>query len=195
MTTHNPDANDLLFGNAVPVVSFDVGTKVRFRVVSQSAIHRREVKFNSDKNRYEQGLAQYWDDGKVVNYETDRKVLDPVITIQTTWSNWEGTSEQAEKVGADDGMRRVILKGRKEPKSLMDAVKDACKAAGVRKILPGHFGEIACDGEGKPARKNMSPPKLYSAVWHTEPPAWASELPGDDTDTDDAGDDDSPFSA
>lgn len=193
MTTHNPDANDLLFGNAVPAVSFDVGTKVRFRVVSQSAIHRREVKFNSDKNRYEQGAALFWDDGKVVNYETDRKVLDPVLTIQTTFTNWEGLSEQAEKVGADDGMRRVILKGRKEPKSLMDAVKDACKAAGVRKILPGHFGEIACDGEGKPARKNMSPPKFYSAVWHTEPPAWASELPGDDTD--DAGDDDSPFSA
>lgn len=195
MSQQNPDANDLLFGNAVPAVSFDVGTKVRFRITAHGSIHRREVKFNSDKKRYEQGSALYWDEGKVVNYETDRKVLDPVITMQTTWSAWEGVSEQTEKVGPDDGMRRVIVKGRKAPKSLMDAVKDACKAAGVRRIEVGQYGEISCDGEGKPERKNMSPPKFYSAVWHTTPPAWASEVPGADGGDESDGDDDSPFTA
>jgi hypothetical protein len=194
MTRQNPDANDLLFGNAIPAVAFDKGTVVRFRVVDQSSIHRREVKYNADTNRYEQGDFLYWDGKKPVTYETDRKVLDPVITVQTTFLKWEAVSDQTKKVGADDGMRRIVIKGRKAEGSIMDAVRKACEVAGVRKIAAGQYGEISCTGEGKALRKGMNAPKLYAAVWHLEAPEWADQVPSGDASTgDDTDDDDSPF--
>lgn len=193
MSRQNPDANDLLFGNAVPAVAFDKGTKVRFRVVDQSSIHRREVKYNADTGRYEQGDFLYWDGKKPVTYETDRKVLDPVITVQTTFNNWEAVSDQTKKIGADDGMRRIVIKGRKAEGSILEAVRKACADAGVRKIEAGQYGEIECVGEGKPLRKGMNAPKMYAATWYTTPPAWASEVPAGETTGDDGDDDDSPF--
>lgn len=193
MTRQNPDANDLLFGNAIPAVAWDKGTVVRFRVVDQSSIHRREVKYNTDTGRYEQGDFLYWDGKKPVTYETDRKVLDPVITVQTTFLKWEAVSDQTKKIGADDGMRRIVVKGRKAEGSILEAVRKACQDAGVRKIEPGQYGEISCTGEGKALRKGMNAPKLYAATWYTTPPEWADQVPaGDDASTDD-GDDDSPF--
>lgn len=192
MTRQNPDANDLLFGNAIPAVSWDKGTKVRFRVVEQSSIHRREVKYNTDTGRYEQGDFLYWDGKKPVTYETDRKVLDPVITVQTTFNAWQAVSDQTKKVGPDDGMRRIVVKGRKAEGSIMDAVRSACEKAGVRKILPGQYGEIECTGEGKALRKGMNAPKIYAATWFDTAPEWASEVPSGDDAADD-GDDDSPF--
>jgi hypothetical protein len=192
MSRQNPDANDLLFGNTIPALAFDKGTKVRFRVVDQSSIHRREVKYNADTGRYEQGDFMYWDGKKPVTYETDRKVLDPVLTVQTTFLNWEAVSDQTKRVGADDGMRRIVIKGRKAEGSILEAVRKACADAGVRKIEAGQYGEIECIGEGKPLRKGMNPPKIYTATWYTTPPAWASEVPAGETIGDDD-DDDSPF--
>lgn len=192
MSRQNPDANDLLFGNAIPALAFDKGTKVRFRVVDQSSIHRREVKYNADTGRYEQGDFMYWDGKKPVTYETGRKVLDPVITVQTTFLNWEAVSDQTKRIGADDGMRRIVIKGRKAEGSILEAVRKACADAGVRKIEAGQYGEIECTGEGKPLRKGMNPPKIYTATWYTTPPAWASEVPAGET-TGDDDDDDSPF--
>lgn len=192
MSRQNPDANDLLFGNTIPALAFDKGTKVRFRVVDQSSIHRREVKYNADTGRYEQGDFMYWDGKKPVTYETDRKVLDPVLTVQTTFLNWEAVSDQTKRIGADDGMRRIVIKGRKAEGSILEAVRKACADAGVRKIEAGQYGEIECTGEGKPLRKGMNPPKIYTATWYTTPPAWASEVPAGETIGDDD-DDDSPF--
>lgn len=190
MSRQNPDANDLLFGNAIPAVSWDTGTVVRFRVVEQSSIHRREVKYNSDTGRYEQGEFLYWDGKKPVTYETDRKVLDPVITVQTTFLKWESVSDQTKKVGADDGLRRIVIKGRKAEGSIMDAVRKACADAGVRKIEGGQYGEISCTGEGKAVRKSMNAPKLYAATWYTTPPEWADQVPaGDAAGADDEDDD------
>lgn len=191
MSRQNPDANDLLFGNTIPALAFDKGTKVRFRVVDQSSIHRREVKYNADTGRYEQGDFMYWDGKTPVTYETDRKVLDPVLTVQTTFLNWEAVSDQTKRIGADDGMRRIVIKGRKAEGSILEAVRKACADAGVRKIEAGQYGEIECTGEGKPLRKGMNPPKIYTATWYTTPPAWASEVPAGETTGDD--DDDSPF--
>lgn len=193
MTRGNPDANDLLFGNAVPPVAFDVGTVVRFRVVEQGSIHRREVKWNPDTMRYEQGPFLYWDNKQKVTYETDNKVLDPVITVATTFAKWESVSEQTKKVGDDDGMRRIIAKGRKADGSLKDAIQAACEKAGVRKIVPGQYGEVRCVGEGKAANKTTKPPKLFEATWYVEPPEWAGQI-NTSSEAGDAGDDDSPFS-
>jgi hypothetical protein len=190
MAQKDADANDLLFGNAVPSVSWDTGTEIRARVVSQGSIHRRKVEYNSATGKYEQGKPLYWDDKKPVEYETDRKVLDPVLTLQTGFTGFEAMSDQADKSGADDGQRRVIVKGRKEPGSLMDAVRDAVKAAGLRKIEPGQWCEIRCTGEGKKANKNMNAPKLYEAVWYSKdnPPAWASEIPTEESESADESD-------
>lgn len=194
MTRQNPDANDLLFGNAIPAVAFDTGTVVRFRVVEQGSIHRREVKYNTDTGRYEQGDFLYWDGKKSVTYETDRKVMDPVLTVQTTFLKWEAVSDQTKKVGADDGMRRIVVKGRKAEGSLMEAVRAACSDAGVRKIEAGQYGEIECTGEGTPLRKKMNPPKLYAAKWYLTPPEWADQVPtGDAADDGEDDGDDSPF--
>ena len=193
MTRQNPDANDLLFGNAIPAIAWDKGTEVKFRVIEQGSIHRREVKYNNDTGRYEQGDYLYWDGKKPVTYETDRKVLDPVITIQTTFTKWEAVSDQTKKVGTDDGMRRVVIKGRKAEGSIMDAVRKACADAGVRKIEPGQYGIIRCTGEGKAVRKNMNAPKLYAAEWFLTPPAWADQVPAGDATAPDDDDDDSPF--
>ena len=194
MTRQNPDANDLLFGNAVPAVSFDVGTTVRFRVISQGSIHRREVKFDTDANKYEQGSFLYWDGKKPVTYETDRKVLDPVLTVQTTFGKWEHTSDQSKKIGADDGMRRIVAKGRKADGSLKDAVTKACEEAGVRKIEAGQYGEIKCIGNGKAVNKSMNPPKIYEAKWFTVAPEWADEVPSSDPTGTDLDEEESPFS-
>jgi len=191
------DANDLLFGTAAPGMSFEtVGTTVRFRVISQTSQHRREVKWDSNTNSFKQGELQYWNDGKVTSEVSDRPALDPVLTVQTSFSNWEGVSNRERAFGVDDGIRRIFIRGRKAKNSLMDAVRDACKTAGVNKILPGQFGEIVYTSDGPKANKNMAPPKEYTCSWYTpaKPPAWVSEIPAPDAPEGDFdGDEDSPF--
>lgn len=190
------DANDLLFGNNAPAMGFDPGTKIRGRITTHGAVQRKKVEMNSATKQVEQGELLFWKDGKITTEKTDRPVMDPVLTIQTGFSNWEGVSPQFAKIGKDDGIRRVFVKGRSKanPHSLMDAVIAACKEAGVRKINPDDFIEITCTGEGKRASRGMNAPKLYEAAYFSadNPPAWASEIPsGESSETDE--DEDSPF--
>lgn len=189
------DANDILFGNSAPAVSFDVGTTVRGRITAQTGIQRREVKFDTKTKTHEQGKPLWWKDGKTTTEKTDRPVMDPVLTLQTDFTKWEAVSAQVSRIGKDDGMRRVFVKGRSKanPQSLMDAVITACKEAGVRKISPGDFIEITCVGEGEKANKTMNAPKLYEAKYYTaaDAPDWASGLPTDSDESEP--DDDNPF--
>lgn len=195
MATKTPDANDLLFGSASPAMTFeDPGATIRFRVISQGSQHRREVKFDTTTNRHVQGEHLYWNNGKVTTEESAQPALDPVITVQSTFTAWEGVSNRERAFGKDDGMRRIFVRGRKAEGSLMDAIKEACRNAGVRKIEAGQFGEVTFESEGKRAAKSMNPPKIYTAKWYdaSNPPAWVSELPaldGDDSETDE----DNPF--
>lgn len=192
------DANDLLFGNNAPAMGFDPGTKIRGRITEQTSIQRKKVEMNPATRQVEQGEPLFWKDGKITTEKTDRPVLDPVITIQTAFGAWEGVSPQFAKIGKDDGLRRVFVKGRSKanPNSLMDAVITACREAGVRKIVAGDFIELDCTGEGKKQSRGMNAPKLYAgAYWAAStPPEWASEIPsGDAEDTTDEGGEDSPF--
>ncbi len=192
------DANDILFGNNAPAMGFDPGTKIRGRITEQSAVQRRKAEMNSATKQVEQGEPLFWKDGKVTTEKTDRPVMDPVLTIQTSFTAWEGVSSQFAKIGKDDGLRRVFVKGRSKanPQSLMDAVITACKEAGVRKIQPGDFVEIVCTGEGKKANRGMNAPKLYEASYFEadRPPVWAPEIPtADDGSSESEPEDDNPF--
>jgi hypothetical protein len=191
------DANSLLFGSAAAAMSFDTkGTEVRFRLVTHTAQHRREVKYDATADKYVQGDLLYWNDGKVTTTKSAQPALDPVLTVQTTFRKWEGVSNAERAFGEDDGLRRIFIRGRKAPGSLMDAVKDACKAAGIRKIDSDQFGSIKYVSDGKKANKNMTAPKVYEAVWYPadKPPTWASELPADTSADDNAPEeDDNPF--
>lgn len=195
-TTMALDANSILFGSNSPAMGFDPGVKIRARITEQSGVQRKEVKWDPKTSTFEQGLPLYWKDGKTGTEKTDRPVMDPVLTVQSLFTAWEGVSAQASKIGKDDGMRRVFVKGRSKatPDSIMDAVIAACKDAQVRKIEVGDFIEIECTGEGKKASKAMSPPKLYAAQYWTaaNPPEWASQLPSGDVGTDES-DEDNPF--
>ena len=187
------DANDLLFGSAAPAMTFgDTGDSIKFRVISQTSQHRKEVKYDSATRRYVQGEFLYWNDGKVTTEVSDSPALDPVLTVQSTFTNFEGISNAERAFGVDDGIRRIFIRGRKAEGSMMDAVKDACKNAGVRKIVAGQYGEITYTSDGPKATKNMNAPKVYSAVWYTpnNAPEWVTELPAAD---EPEGDDDSPF--
>lgn len=191
------DANDILFGNAAPAVSFSVGTTVRGRLTGQTAIQRREVKYNKAQKAHEQGKPLYWENGRPSTVPTDRPIMDAVVTLQTDFTKWEAVSAQTAKIGKDDGLRRVFLKGRSKanPGSLMDAAVSAAKEAGVRKVEIGDFMEITCTGEGEKIG-SVNPPKIYEAKYWTadNAPDWASALPGaamsGDTDEDP---DDNPF--
>lgn len=191
------DANDILFGSAAPAMSFaNPGDKIRFKVVSQTSQHRRQVNYDSKADSYSQGDLLYWNDGKPTTVESDAPVLNPVLTVRSTFTKWEGVTNTGRVYGDDDGLRRIFLQG---PRAL-NAIRAAFKDAGIRgKIEPGQYGEITFTKLGKPANKQAKPPKEWAAQWWTadSPPAWASEINAGST-SDDSGDgqpedDDNPF--
>lgn len=186
-------ADDLIFGSSVPTFQFDVKSKIRGRIIAKDQVHRRELIV--DAGQYKQGLPLYWKDGKTTTEVTDRPVYDPTLTIQTAYTDWTGVAE-SKRQGKDDGVRKVFITSRskKSPGSLMDATREACQTAGVRKINLGDFVEYECHAEGKPAVRGARPPKLYRGGYWTadNPPEWASELPTADA-VADGGEDDNPF--
>jgi hypothetical protein len=200
------DGNELLFGSGSSTMGFttekmiaeivkdgdDASTKtntVRGRVTDFGKSHRRTLIANAEG--YKQGKPLYWSaENKPSEEVTDRKVQDPVLTLQTTYRAWEGTSP---KEDTDDlGGRKVYLPGRKAKGSAQDAFLAAVVSAGVRKVREGDYVEIVCTGEGKRVggNRNISPPKLYEATYWTaaNPPVWAS-LCDEGLDLDDVVDD------
>ena len=186
-------ADDLIFGSSVPSFGFDVKSKIRGRITAKGESHRRKLDFVDGE--YKQGKPLYWKDGKVTDEVTDRPALEPTLTLQTSFIDWTGVTE-SKRQGTDDGVRKLFISGRskKSPGSLMDAFREACAAAGVRKIGIGDFVEMECYGEGKPVNKAARPPKLYRGVYYpaSNPPAWASEIPSEPVSAGD-GEEDNPF--
>lgn len=207
------EGNDLLFGSGAKSMGFepesviaemakdgeDVSTKthiVRGRVTSLDKNHRRE--FQADGK----GPLLYWNDSKPTPEKSDRPVTDPVMTLQTTFRNWEGApvpDEDAE----DLGLRRVFLKSRKAPKSINQALSSACAKAGVRRFKGGEYVEIVCTGlgkrvglPGKPVNRSIAQPKEYTAtVWSPGTlPEWADQCDaGLDLDDEMISEDENPF--
>jgi hypothetical protein len=188
-------ADDLIFGSSVPSFGFDVKSKIRGRITAKGESHRRELVI--EDGQYKQGKALYWNEGKVSTEKgpDSRPAMEPTLTLQTSFTDWTGVTE-AKRQGTDDGVRKLFISGRskKSPHSLMDAFREACAAAGVRKIGIGDFVEMECYGEGKPAVRGARPPKLYRGVYYpaSNPPAWASEIPSEPVSAGDS-EDDNPF--
>jgi hypothetical protein len=208
------DGNELLFGTGAKSMGFepesviaemaaegeDVKLKthiVRGRVTDFSKNHRR--KFQPDGK----GALLYWSsDGKPTEEKTDRPVKDPVMTLQTAYRAFEGSTPKDDN-DEDYGLRRIFLQGRKAPKSLLEALQNAMGKAGVRRVREGDYVEYVCTGlgrrvgqGGKPAPRSIAQPKEFAATYWTaaNPPDWADALDeGLDLDVIDDEGDDNPF--
>jgi hypothetical protein len=209
------EGNDLLFGSGAKSMGFET-PKVIAEMIKEgedvslkaSSVRGRVTDFGKNHRRAYQadgkGAPQYWSaEGKPTADKTDKPVLDPVLTLQTTYRDFEGAPTRDED-GQDFGLRRIFLKGRKAPNSAQDAIKSACAKAGVRAIREGDYVELICTKEGKrvgqagrPVNRSVSPPKEFEATYWTaaNPPEWAAECDkGLELDiVDDEGDDGNPF--
>lgn len=200
--------DDIMFGQrSVPSWTFNakegpayVGPDhtVRMKVTKFDSMHGREFVFNPKTGKQEQGDLRWWVDGRpqaapeapeVVNRGVRgpaRPYLLPVLEGETAFRAWEGVSNKPD--GEDDGLRRVVCKGRGKPKDgspqldLQFVVKQALKAAKVRtdqaSIDQGIWVEITCTGSGKPMGQN-NPPKHFTArFWaNGDQPDWAADVP------------------
>lgn len=178
--------DDLVFGNATPAFSFKNVDTVRGRITGKSTSHRREITFDAKAKTYEQGDLMYWgSDNKPTTDVTDRPVLDPVLTLQTTFKKWEGVPNAPE--GDDDGIRRlfVVARSKANPGSVMDAFKAACRAA-KSKVNIGDYVEMRRVG----GKGTVTSPFTHAGdYWTAEnPPEWASELPAEESSDGDADD-------
>lgn len=178
--------DDLVFGNATPAFSFKSVNTVRGKITGKSTSHRRDIKFDKKSKTYEQGDLLYWgDDNKPSTIKTDRPVLDPVLTLQTTFKKWEGVPNAPE--GDDDGIRRlfVVARSKANPGSVMDAFKAACRAA-KSKVNIGDYVEMRRVG----GKGSVDEPFTHAGdYWTAEnPPEWASELPAEESSDGDADD-------
>lgn len=142
MVMNKPDANDLLFGASVPVISFEVNTHVEGVLIAYDTNVQRS--FRPDGKI---GEIEKWEDGSL-KYQV-------ILTLQT--------EERDPEDPADDGRRRVFLKGRSKesPESSLNAIQDAVKASGKRRIDLGAWVELDCYKETPSKVKNGFPTKYY----------------------------------
>lgn len=181
---YDPTSDDLIFGNLTPAFSFKDVNEIRGRIVATGKSHRREF----DGKTKTQGDLLYWDGNKTTTTPTtkDRPVYDPVWTLQTDFTAWEGCPNPGED-GDDDGLRRLFITARSKqnPGSVMDAIRAACIKAHVRKNTVGDFVEVKrASGKG-----NINSPYVHVAVYYPAdaPPEWASKLPEPSEDDEDGG--------
>lgn len=173
MTTNGneKDVNDLMFGNSAPWWDFNSQEDVRGRITDVSRSQKREF----DPKTRSQGELLFWQpNNKPGTTETDRPVFDPVLTLLTPFSKWEGVQKPGD-AGDDDSTRRVFVTSRskRNPGSVKDALVKACVKA-KSKIHVGDFVEIKRVG----GKGNLNSPYLYEAEYWTAaaPPAWAVDL-------------------
>jgi len=178
--------DDLVFGNATPAFSFKLNDTIRGKITGKATSHRRDLKFDAKAKTYEQGDLLYWgSDNKPTTDVTDRPVLDPVLTLQTPFKKWEGVPNAPE--GDDDGIRRffVVARSKANPGSVMDAFKDACRAA-KSKLNIGDYVEMRRVG----GKGSVTEPFVHAGdYWPADnPPEWAKDLPADESPEGDADD-------
>lgn len=138
-------ADDFLLGGGGQSASFEnLGDSV------EGTITALEVTQQTD---FDSGDPLYWDDAKT----QPRQQL--VVTLQTEERNAE--------IEDDDGVRKVYVKGAKKAgsRSLHDATASAVRAVKAKGLKVGGWIRYTFDGEEPPAKRGMSPRKLYSAVY------------------------------
>lgn len=99
--------------------------------------------------------------GELLTWPDGRKRMMLVVTLQTI----EHDNDD------DDGIRQIYAKGGRyevvegEGTSMLDAIRDALRAAGVKtsEEMVGSELAVGWTGVGKRSRIGFNPPKLYSA--------------------------------
>lgn len=126
----------LMGGAGAPSAKFkNLGDTVTGQVLDYEMRQQSDLETNSLKT---------WDDG--------RPMMQLVVTLQTT--------EREAGIEDDDGKRRVYIKG-----LLQQAVRDAIKAAGGKKLEVGGTLTVRYIGDEAPKRRGVNGAKIYQAHW------------------------------
>lgn len=126
----------LMGGGGAPSAKFkSLGDTVAGQVLDYEMRQQSDLETNSLKT---------WDDG--------RPMMQLVVTLQTT--------ERDAGIEDDDGKRRVYVKG-----LLQQAVRDAIKAAGGKKLEVGGTLTVRYVGDEAPKRRGVNGAKIYQAHW------------------------------
>jgi hypothetical protein len=138
------DPNDFLFAGGSKSAKFEnVGDAIKGVIVSA------EVKQATDL----EGNPKTWSDGSPVN--------QLVVTLQTDLRDDDD----------DDGQRRLYAKGGNyqadsgKGDSMLNAIREAVKKAGAKKLEDGGTLTVQHSGLGKRSKPAHNPPKLYSAKY------------------------------
>jgi hypothetical protein len=150
------EANDFLMGSAVPSAKFPVvGTTVTGVITEDPAV--------VDQKDLD-GNVKTWDNGD------PQKML--VVTLQT--------ADRDPEITDDDGMRKLYVKGSKNPesKSMTAALSAAVKKARAKGLEIGGKVTVTYVGDGKQDKKGFNPPKQFEAVYEAPSVAASGEFLG-----------------
>lgn len=136
------EATDFLIGAAGAVAKFpEVGDKVVGKVL-----------------RYEKRQSKDMATGELKTWEDGTPVYEVVITLQT--------EDRDPEIEDDDGLRRLFVRG-----GMLNAVRDALRAARWRQSLVGGTLGVKYVGDGTPSRRGFSAPKQFKAMFEAPSPA------------------------
>ena len=144
------ESQDFLFGGGVPSAKFPaIGATVTGTVTEEPRL---------DDQRDLDGEVKTWSSGDTM------KML--VVTL--------ATPERDPAIEDDDGLRRLYVKGSKDPKSksMTAAIGAAVRKAKANGLEVGGRLTITYSGDGEQERKGFNAPKQYDAVY--EPPSVAA---------------------
>lgn len=127
--------NDILMGGGIPAAKFET-----LGTAHTGTITALDAVQQTD---FKTGELLTWKDGS--------PRMQVVATIATA------LREDPE----DDGLRKLYIKG----KNLTEAVRNAVRAAGAKGLSEGGTLTVTYTGDGVPAERGLSAPKLYTAVY------------------------------
>ena len=141
------EAMDFLLSSGAPTVKFPVvGTVVRGTIIDMKKTQQTDI------------------DGNLLTWDSGEPRWQLVFTLET--------SERDRSIDGDDGVRRLYAKYK-----LLDAIRKAVRDSGFRgKSLAGGELVVKFTGEDPPARRGLSPTKLYAAKFTPPDPAAAGDL-------------------
>jgi hypothetical protein len=144
------ESQDFLFGGGVPSAKFpEIGATVTGTITEEPRL---------DEQRDLEGEVKTWSNGDTM------KML--VVTLATT--------DRDPDIEDDDGLRRLYVKGSKDPKSksMTAAIGAAVRKAKANGLEVGGRLTIRYSGDGEQERKGFNAPKQYDATY--EPPSVAA---------------------
>lgn len=132
------DSSNFLFGGSAKYASFPtIGTTYSGAIT--------DTPVETQRTDIKDGTPLTWDNGK--------PITQLEVKIQT------GNPDENDP--DDDGVRKLYIKG----KSMTNAVRDAVKAAGSKKLEVGGRLTVTYIDNGVSSTKGFTPPKLYSASY------------------------------